>query len=284
MPTILSQGAEETGIGVELAAWVLSVDMALKVLILGGTSEARHLALRLLTERRFEALLSFAGRTEKLADPGVPYRVGGFGGADGLAAYLEREGFQVLLDATHPFAAQMSRNAARAAELCNVPLARLEPPPWRASAADRWITVPNMARAAQTLSSEPLGNTRRRVFLSIGRLELDAFEAAPGHDYLVRAIDPFEPRLPHARVIAARGPFTLPDELSLLERERIEVLVSKNAGTPSTRAKLDAARQLGLPVVMVARPDLPPVPLLPDAEAAHAWLARLHGASMRRGV
>jgi precorrin-6A/cobalt-precorrin-6A reductase len=258
--------------------------MALKVLILGGTSEARHLALRLLPDARFEAELSFAGRTEKLADPGVPYRVGGFGGADGLAVYLEREAFHVLLDATHPFAAQMSRNAARAAAIRGVPMARLEPPPWSSAAGDRWTTLPDMAAAAHALASEPFGKEPRRVFLSIGRLELDAFAAAPWHDYLIRAVDPFEPRLPRARVIAARGPFLLPDELALLERERIEVLVSKNAGTPSTRAKLDAARQLGLPVLMVARPDLPAAPLLADAEAAYAWLSTLHGASMRRGV
>src|SRR5688572_23310009 len=111
--------------------------MALKVLILGGTSEARRLALRLLPDVRFEARLSFAGRTDKLADPGVPFRVGGFGGAEGLAEYLEREGFHVLLDATHPFAAQMSRNAARAALLSGVPLGRLEPPAWRAVPGDR---------------------------------------------------------------------------------------------------------------------------------------------------
>jgi precorrin-6A/cobalt-precorrin-6A reductase len=258
--------------------------MAMKVLILGGTSEARHLALRLLPDARFEAKLSFAGRTDKLADPLVPYRVGGFGGADGLAAYLEREAFRALLDATHPFAAQISRNAALAAAACGVPLARLEPPPWSSTAGDRWTTLPDMAAAAQALASAPFGDEPRRVFLSIGRLELDAFAAVPWHDYLIRAVDPFEPRLPRARVIAARGPFALPDELGLLQRERIEVLVSKNAGTASTRAKLDAARQLGLPVLMVARPRLPAVPLLADAEEAHAWLNGLHGTSMRRGV
>jgi precorrin-6A/cobalt-precorrin-6A reductase len=258
--------------------------MALKVLILGGTSEARHLALRLLADARFEAVLSFAGRTEKVADPGVPYRVGGFGGASGLLAHLEREGVRGLIDATHPFAAEMSRNAALAARAGGVPLARLEPPAWSATAEDRWVTVPDMAAAAHALATEPLGSEPRRVFLSIGRLEVGAFAVAPWHDYLIRAVDPFEPPLPHARVVAARGPFALHDEVGLLERERIEVLVSKNAGTPSTRAKLDAARALGLPVVMVARPSLPVVPLLASAEAAHAWLANLHGASIRRGV
>lgn len=259
----------------------------MKILILGGTSEARHLALRLLADARFDALLSFAGRTEKLADPGVPFRVGGFGGAAGLAAYLEREGFDVLLDATHPFAAQISRNAAQAAQQSGLPLARLEPPAWSAGPGDRWLDAPDMAAAAQALNGGSLGAAPRRVFLSIGRLEVEAFAAAPAHDYLIRAVDRFEPALPRARVIAARGPFALRDELELLQRERIELLVSKNAGTSSTRAKIDAARELGLPVLMVARPHLPAVTPLADVAAACAWLDGLgvaHGASMRRGV
>jgi precorrin-6A/cobalt-precorrin-6A reductase len=263
---------------------MVKVDMALRILILGGTSEARHLASALAHDARFDALLSFAGRTEKLADPGVPFRVGGFGGAAGLAAYLERESVDVLLDATHPFAAQISRNAAEAAALQGLPLARLEPPPWCAGPGDRWLEVPDMAAAAHTLAGATFGRAPLRVFLSIGRLELDAFAAAPDHDYLIRAIDPFEPVLPRARVIAARGPFALSDELELLQREHIDVLVSKNAGTRSTRAKLDAARQLGVPVLMVARPRLPSVTPLSDVAAACAWLDTLHGASMRRGV
>jgi len=239
----------------------------LQVLILGGTSEARRLAARLADDARFGAMLSFAGRTESVADPGVPYRVGGFGGTDGLCEHLRREGYRALVDATHPFAAQMSRNAARAAGLCAVPLVRLEGPPWSPLEGDRWLEVATMAEAAAALGPAP-----RRVLSTVGRLEVGAFAAAPWHEYLIRAVDPFEPPLPRARVIAARGPFELAAERALLERERIEVLVSKNSGTPSTYAKIAAARELGIPVVMVSRPHLPAVTTVPEVSLALAWL------------
>jgi precorrin-6A/cobalt-precorrin-6A reductase len=248
--------------------------MALKVLILGGTSEARKLAERLGGDPRFAALLSFAGRTQSLVDPGVPYRVGGFGGVEGLVAHLQGCGYGALVDATHPFAAQMSRNAAAAAELTAVALVRLEGPAWQPVPGDQWLDAPDMRRVAALLGSAP-----RRVFSSIGRLELGALLAAPQHDYLIRAVDPFVPALPQARLIVARGPFDLPSECALLERERIEVLVSKNSGTPSTYAKIEAARQLGLPVIMVARPSLPAVQTLPNVESTLAWLSLLHDAS-----
>ena len=255
------------------------------MLILGGTSEARRLAERLAPDGRFDALLSFAGRTESVVDPRVPYRVGGFGGVDGLCEHLRRERCEALVDATHPFAAQMSRHAARAAELTQVALARLEGPPWHPVAGDRWLEVATMADAAAALGALP-----RRVLSTVGRLEVGAFAAAPWHDYLLRAVDPFEPPLPRARVIAARGPFDVDAERALLERERIEVIVSKNSGTPSTYAKIVAARELSIPVVMVCRPSLPVVLTLPDVGAAFAWLEatlreRAHGASStKRGV
>jgi precorrin-6A/cobalt-precorrin-6A reductase len=241
--------------------------MVFSVLILGGTSEARRLAVRLAGDARFDAMLSFAGRTEQIVDPGVPYRVGGFGGARGLCDHLQRERYRALVDATHPFAAQMSRNAAQAAELCGVPLVRLEGPPWSPIDGDRWLEVATMAEAASALGAAP-----RRVLCTVGRLEMAAFAAAPWHEYVLRAVDPFEPPLPRARVIAARGPFELDAERALLERERIEVLVSKNSGTPSTYAKIVAARQLGIPVVMVSRPVLPAAPIVPDVSIALAWL------------
>jgi precorrin-6A/cobalt-precorrin-6A reductase len=253
--------------------------MALRVLILGGTSDARELGVCLAADERFSATLSFAGRTQRVADPGVPYRVGGFGGVGGLVSHLEQERYHVLVDATHPFAAQMSRHAAEAAALAQLPLLRLERPAWPVVPGDRWLVVPCMADAPAAL-----GAAARRVFLGIGRLELGAFTAAPGHDYLIRAVDPFVPPLPRARIIAARGPFLLADERELFERERIEVVVSKNAGTPSTYAKIQAARELGLPVIMVARPRLPDVEAVPGVESALAWLSARHGESMRRGV
>lgn len=250
------------------------------MLILGGTTAGRELALRAAADPRYRVLLSFAGRTRQLADPGVAHRVGGFGGVEGLCACLARERYQALVDATHPFAAQMSRHAARAAELARVPLLRIEGPAWAEAPGDRWSVVSSLAEAPAAL-----GAAARRVFLSIGRQEVAEFARAPQHDYLIRAIDPFEPPLPRARVVCARGPFELAGELALLEGEQIEVLVSKNAGTPSTYPKIEAARRLGLPVVMVARPSLPPVETVADAAGALSWLSALHEASLaRRGV
>lgn len=214
-------------------------------------------------------MLSFAGRTEHVADPGVPYRVGGFGGTEGLCQHLRRERYRALVDATHPFAAQMSRNAAQAAALCGVPLVRLEGPPWSPVEGDRWLQVATMAEAAAALGAAP-----RRVLSTVGRLEVGAFAAAPWHEYLIRAVDAFEPPLPRARVLTARGPFELSAERALLERERIDVLVSKNSGTPSTYAKIAAARELAIPVVMVSRPSLPAVTTVPDVSVALAWLEK----------
>jgi precorrin-6A/cobalt-precorrin-6A reductase len=274
MPTILSHGGALEDIPDE----VWSADMTLKVLILGGTSEARELAQRLAGVPGLMALLSFAGRTQSVADPGVPYRVGGFGGVTGLVKHLEDEGYHALVDATHPFAAQMSRNAARAAELLELPIVRLEGPAWTAVEGDRWRTVPSMAEAAAALDPSP-----RRVFLSIGRLEVGHFREAPWHEYLIRAVDPFVPPLPRARVITARGPFELADECALLEAERIEVVVSKNSGTPSTYAKIEAARRLRLPVIMVARPSLPALETCASAGAVLGWLEALGSAGAARG-
>lgn len=249
------------------------------VLILGGTSEARLLAEALLSDPRFQALLSFAGRTESLVRPNVPHRVGGFGGGSGLVAFLRAGEYQALIDATHAFAAQISRNAAYAAQTLGLPFLRLVRAPWQRQGGDLWQEVPDMQAAARAL-----GVPSRRVFLSIGRLEVEAFCSVPQHDYLLRAVEPFVPPagLPRARVIAARGPFSVADELALLERERVELLVSKNAGTPSTYAKIEAARVRSIPVVMVARPFLPPAAEVATHEAALAWLQALH--ESRRGV
>jgi len=246
--------------------------MAFKVVILGGTSEGRQLAEILAEDPAYAPVLSFAGRTLSLQVPRAPYRVGGFGGVDGLARFLREERCAALIDATHPFAAQMSSHAVRAAQLTATPLLRVECPAWRAAPGDRWTSVLDMAAAAAALGAAP-----RRVFLSVGRLEVGAFLAAPQHDYLVRAVDEFVPGLPRARVLAARGPFEVAAERELLERERIEIVVSKNAGTPATYAKLVAARALGLPVILVARPLLPPAETVGSFEPALAWLAALAG-------
>lgn len=188
---------------------------------------------------------------------------------DGLAAYLRAERIGALVDATHPFAAIISRNAVGAAARAGVPLLRIERRAWTPARGDDWRMVPGMEAAAAALGREP-----RRVFLTIGQQELAPFRAASWHRYLIRSIDPPPPETlpPDAEVIAASGPFAEAEERALLEAQGIEVLVTKNAGGTATAAKLVAARALGLPVVMVARPVLPPAETAPDAEAAMQWI------------
>jgi precorrin-6A/cobalt-precorrin-6A reductase len=255
--------------------------MAFNVLILGGTSEGRVLAERLTGAQRYRALLSLAGRTRSLQRPSTPHRIGGFGGPDGLAEFLVRERIDALVDTTHPFAAKISRNAVHAASTTGTPLIRYARCAWQPTPQDRWQEVSDMHAAAAAL-----GSAARRVFLSVGRLEVEAFCSAPQHDYLIRAIDLFETTLPCARVFAARGPFEFAAERALLEREQIQVVVSKNSGTDATYAKIAAARALQLPVVMVRQPVLPAAAEVPSLDAITTWLEELahHGASsMRRG-
>jgi len=250
------------------------------VLILGGTSEGRQLAQLLAADASYRTLLSYAGRTENVVRPDTPHRIGGFGGSAGLASFLREQQFDALVDTTHPFAARISANAVVAAAQTGIPLVRLVRPGWQAVPGDRWTEVLTMEAAA-----DALGDTPRRVFLTVGRLEIAAFARAPQHDYLVRAVDVFDTGLPRARVIAARGPFALHDERKLLEHERIELLVSKNAGSSATYPKLEAARALGVGVIMVQRPLLPSAPEVETLPQVVAFLRALHGASStKRGV
>ncbi len=252
----------------------------LKTLILGGTGEASQLAALLAGDARFAPLLSLAGRTQAPRLPDIPWRTGGFGGAAGLAAYLAARRVQALVVATHPFAANIRANAVAAAGRSQTPLLLILRPPWQAAAGDDWSQVADMAQAARAL-----GAVRKRVFLTVGRQELAPFAAAPWHDYLIRSVDPPPPEAlpPRARVISARGPFSEAQDYQLLREARIEILVSKNAGGAATQGKLLAARALGLPVVLVARPPEPDLAGLAhattaDALGALAWLVQLHAA------
>ncbi len=249
----------------------------MKVLVLGGTTEGSAIARALAGDARFQPVLSLAGRTRAPVLPAVAGRRGGFGGVDGLAGYLRNEGVGALVDATHPFARQMHRHAAEAAVLADVPRVAVWRPAWVAGEGDRWLGVPSMEAAVAAL-----GDTPRRVFLTVGQQELGPFRAAPWHDYLVRSVEAPDPAdLPSGvRCMAARGPFLEADEVRLLRDERIEVVVTKNSGGGATEAKLAAARVLGIPVVMVARPAMPEPPLVPDAAGALDWLHQL----MLRGV
>jgi len=241
----------------------------MRVLILGGTSQASALARALAARADIDATLSFAGATQNPIAPPIPFRVGGFGGAEGLRAYLEDGRIDAVIDATHPYAERISANAVRACAEARVPLAILTRPAWTHRERDRWIEVDDVGAAARALSDAP-----RRVFLTHGRLGLAAFAEAPQHFYLVRTIDPPPDigRLPRHKLLLARGPFALEDEQNLMREERIDMLVTKNSGGGATYAKIEAARALGLPVVMIRRPAAASMGELSDVAAALAWL------------
>lgn len=241
--------------------------MRKSVLILGGTAEARQLAGKLAAYGALAVTLSLAGRTERPVAQGVPTRVGGFGGPEGLAAYLREHDVGLMIDATHPYAAQISANAASAARIANLPLLALRRPAWEPVSGDSWTLVNTADEAVVALGRAP-----RRVFLALGRQELLPFEQAPQHLYLVRSVDPVEPPLtvPNATYILARGPFDDAAEREMLQAYDIDVIVCKNSGGNATYAKIEAARELGIPVVMFRRPALPDVP---GAESVDALLA-----------
>ncbi len=182
-------------------------------------------------------VLSLAGRTESPAAQGVPTRSGGFGGARGLARHVTEHAFDLLIDATHPYAARISANAAEAARLAGVPILALRRPCWEQAPGDRWTLVDDVAGAVQALGTAP-----RNVFLSLGRQEVGAFAAAPQHHYLIRSVDPVEPPLavPHAQYILARGPFREDDERALLTEHHIDAVVSKDSGGAATYGKIVA--------------------------------------------
>lgn len=224
------------------------------ILILGGTTEARELAGKLGNLNRFRLMLSLAGRTIAPVKQPVPTRVGGFGGVTGLAEYLRNEEIDLLIDATHPYAARISANAVQASALAEKPLIALRRPGWNCQDTDHWLEVESVEAAV-----DALGQASRTVFLALGRQELLPFEQAPQHRYVVRSVDPVVPplALPDVDYITARGPFNEADELSLLQDKGIQLLVSKNSGGSASYGKIAAARKLGLPVVMIQRPNLP---------------------------
>jgi precorrin-6A/cobalt-precorrin-6A reductase len=243
----------------------------MRILVLGGTGEAGALARELAARPDLDAILSFAGRTKIPDGWPISTRVGGFGGIEGLVAYLRAERIDAVVDATHPFAARISRNAQAACASTGTPIIVLTRPAWLREANDRWICVPTLAAAPAAL-----GPARKRVFLTIGRLELAVFEAAPQHHYLVRSIEPLDPppRLPHFHFIAARGPFDVAAERALMQSENIDILVTKNSGAPATFAKIEAARQLGLAVVMIDRPEQSSATAVYDPSDVLAWIDR----------
>lgn len=240
----------------------------MRALILGGTADANLLAEE-ITRAGLDAVYSYAGRTRAPVDQPLPIRIGGFGGASGLADYLHREAITHVVDATHPFAAEMSRNAIVACAETGTPLLALERAPWSKVAGDNWIEVPDVASAVAVLPEQPA-----HVFLAIGRQHISPFGTKPQHAYTLRFVDPLEGTLPlpDAEVIVSRGPFTLDGEISMMRTRGIERIVARNSGGSGARAKIDAARALGLPVIMITRPLLPDRPRVESVAEVMAWL------------
>ncbi|MGO4909139.1 cobalt-precorrin-6A reductase [Pseudorhodobacter sp. W20_MBD10_FR17] len=247
----------------------------MRILLLGGTTEASSLA-EALAARDMDAVFSYAGRTAQPAAQRLPMRVGGFGGVAGLAAYIQAHSITHIVDATHPFAAQMSRNAIEASLACGVQLLALERKPWRAAQGDDWLHVPDIAGAVAALPDAPA-----RVFLAIGKQTLAPFVAKPQHFYLLRLVDrPDALPLPNATAIIARGPFDVAGDTALLQAHAITHIVAKNAGGSGAEAKLTAARALGVQVILIDRPVLPPRQVAGSVAEVMAWL----GHSAERGV
>ncbi|WP_160006384.1 cobalt-precorrin-6A reductase [Rhizobium sp. 18055] len=244
----------------------------IRILMLGGTTEASALARALAAHPGYDVLLSLAGRTEKPSPQPVPTRIGGFGGADGLAAFLRQGQFDLLVDATHPFAARMSQNATEAVAKTGIPAFCLRRAPWIAQQGDNWRHVASIQDAVAAL-----GRSHRRVFLAIGRQEAYRAETAQQHFYLIRSVDPVDPQivLTNARYILDRGPFDVESETALLQEHRIDAVITKNSGGAATYAKIAAARALGIEVIMVSRAAAPAMPAVETVEAALATINHL---------
>ncbi len=234
----------------------------MNILILGGTAEARELANRLVAKGH-EVTTSLAGRTSdpKLPEGGI--RMGKFGGIPGLAAYMRAVGTQRLVDATHPYAGLISANAVAAARATGIALIRFMRPAWQQREGDDWLTLETTAEAAAALPANA------DVLLTTGHMGLEAFFERDDCQFVVRLIEPPAFDLPrHISMLLSRPPYDLSGELQLMEREGITHLITKNSGGGQTVAKLEAARRLGVKVIMIARPAYGPALEVGDLDAA----------------
>jgi precorrin-6A/cobalt-precorrin-6A reductase len=252
-----------------------------RLLILGGTTEARQLAERLAPRADIAVTLSLAGRTALPVPHAVPVRAGGFGGAAGLADYIAANEIDALIDATHPYASIISANAVEAGRQTGVAFIALRRPPWIKVAGDRWTEVDDTAAAAGALGAKP-----RTVFVALGRNDLVPFIAAPQHIYLFRSVDPIDPPLPlpQAAYITARGPFSEADDRALMQSHGVEVVVAKNSGGEAAYSKIAAARGLGIEVIVVRRPIAPAAPAVETIDAVMQWLDHALTTAADRGV
>ncbi len=245
-----------------------------RLLILGGTTEAAALARALAETSGWDVTTSLAGRTRAPAALPGAVRIGGFGGSDGLAAYLQAERIDRVVDATHPFAATMSANAVAACTQLGLPLLRIERPAWMPGPDDRWIDAADADEAADRLAAAlPAGAA---VLLTLGRQDVAPFQRCAGLRFVLRSIEPPAPQdLPEdCLLLAERGPFTLDGERALIAQHGIRAVVAKNAGGDATAAKLAAAREAAIPVVMIRRPALPAASAVADITGALDWLNR----------
>jgi precorrin-6A/cobalt-precorrin-6A reductase len=243
-----------------------------RVLILGGTGDANRLAAKAALLPNITVITSLAGRTQTPILSAGEVRIGHFGGIQGLVDYLQIEKIDGLIDATHPFAAQISWHAAAAAEIVKIPRLMLVRPAWQKAPTDRWVEVESLEAAALLLP-----HFAQRVFLTIGRQELAAFTHLTHIWFLMRMIEPPAGAVPPGLIVLERGPFTDADEQLLLINHEIEAIVSKNSGGAATEAKLRAARALEIPVVMVQRPPLPEGEQVTTVEAALLWIVNRSG-------
>jgi precorrin-6A/cobalt-precorrin-6A reductase len=240
-----------------------------RVLILGGTGDAADLAAKLALIPSVFVISSLAGRTSQPLSVLGAVRSGGFGGVSGLVAYLKAEQIDALIDATHPFAQQISWHAAQAAQETSLPYLRLARPAWQKTQEDNWIEVETIEAAVYSIPT-----SAQRVFLTIGRQQLAYFATLPQVWFLMRSIDPPDEELPipKGQLLLDRGPFSLAQERQLLQDYQIDVVVSKNSGGDATYPKIVAARELQISVVMVQRPTMPAGATVADVEGAIAWL------------
>ena len=240
----------------------------MRVLLLGGTTEATALA-HTFAAAGIDAVFSYAGRTENPITQPLPTRLGGYGGVKGLADYIIDAQITHVVDATHPFATQISRNAVEACALTQTPIIALERLPWTAQPGDNWHHVADTTAAVAALPANPA-----RIFLAIGKQTLPAFAAQPQHFYLLRLVDAPDAALPlpHAEVVLDRGPFTVESDMELMRTHAISHIVAKNSGGTGALAKLEAARRLHLPVILIARPKIADRPLARNIPAVMDWL------------
>lgn len=244
-----------------------------RVLILGGTAEAAALARALSDWPDYDVIVSLAGRTRTPERVAGTMRIGGFGGPDGLASYLRDQSIDALIDATHPFAEQMGRHAVLAVEQASIQRLRLVRHPWEKKPGDNWVDAIDIVDAAAMLQG-----LARRVFITSGHRDIEAFAELDDIWFLIRTIEPVARPLPgQVLCVQAKGPFDEADETALLQKHRIDAIVTKASGGEATYAKIAAARRLGLPVVMIQRPDPPPGPIVHDTVAAKTWLRQVIG-------